>query len=119
MSLKPYSRIILFLLLGFVIYFLDISMNYDEETKDIYVSDQELDGLFAAWDSRVGRPPNEQEIFNIVNDYIEEEILYREALRLGLDQNDRIIKRRLAQKISFLKKETNREETKVNNLNSF
>ena len=119
MSMKPYSRIILFLLLGFVIYFLDISMNYDEETKDIYVSDQELDGLFAAWNSRVGRPPNEQEIFNIVNDYIEEEILYREALRLGLDQNDRIIKRRLAQKISFLKQETNREEPKVNQLIAF
>ena len=119
MSLKPYSRILVFFLLGFFIYFLDISMNYDEESKDIYVSDQELDGLFAAWNSRVGRPPNEQEIYNIVNDYIEEEILYREALRLGLDQNDRIIKRRLAQKISFLKQESNREEPKTNQLIAF
>ena len=119
MSLKPYLRILVFFLLGFVIYFLDISMNFDEEPKDIYVSDQELDGLFAAWNSRVGRPPNEQEIFNIINDYIEEEILYREALRLGLDQNDRIIKRRLAQKISFLKQETNREKPKTNQLIGF
>ena len=119
MNLKPYSRILVFFLLGFVIYFLDVSMNYDEESKDIYVSDQELDGLFAAWNSRVGRPPNEQEIYNIVNDYIEEEILYREALRLGLDQNDRIIKRRLAQKISFLKQESNREEPKTNQLVAF
>lgn len=110
MSLKPYVRILLFFLLGFVIYFIDITMNSEEDTKDIYVSDQELDGLFAAWKSQVGRPPNEQEIFNIVNDFVEEEILYREALRLGLDQNDRIIKRRLAQKISFLKQETNKED---------
>ena len=119
MSLKPYSRILLFFLLGFVIYFLDITMNQDEESKDIYISDQELDGLFAAWNSRVGRPPNEQEIFNIVNDYVEEEILYREALRLGLDQNDRIIKRRLAQKISFLKQETNTEEPNTTELINF
>ena len=55
-------------------------MNYDEETKDIYVSDQELDGLFAAWNSRVGRPPNEQEIFNIVNDYIKLFIIVCEKL---------------------------------------
>jgi len=119
MSQKPYLRILLFLLLGFIIYFIDITMNYDEESKDIYVSDQELDGLFSAWNSQTGRPPNEQEAISIINDFIEEEILYREALRLGLDQNDRIIKRRLAQKISFLKQETNKEEPKVNQLIAF
>ena len=37
---------------------------------------------------------------------MDEEILYREALLLGLDNEDRIIKRRLAQKISFLKQES-------------
>ena len=94
-------------------------MNYDEESKDIYISDQELDGLFSAWNSQVGRPPNEQEAINIINDFIEEEILYREALRLGLDQNDRIIKRRLAQKISFLKQETNRAEPDTEQLTDF
>ena len=119
MSSKPYLRIILFFLLGFIIYLADITMNYDEESKDIYISDQELDGLFAAWNSQVGRPPNEQEALNIVNDFIEEEILYREALRLGLDQNDRIIKRRLAQKISFLQQETEREEPSSKKLADF
>ena len=119
MSLKPYVRIILFFLLGFIIYLADITMNYDEESKDIFISDQELDGLFAAWNSQVGRPPNEQEALNIVNEFIEEEILYREALRLGLDQNDRIIKRRLAQKISFLKQETDREEPNSKKLTDF
>ena len=94
-------------------------MNYDEDSKDIYISDQELDGLFAAWNSQVGRPPNEQEALNIVNDFIEEEILYREALRLGLDQNDRIIKRRLAQKITFLKQETDRKEPSSKKLIDF
>ena len=54
-----------------------------------------------------------------VNDFIEEDILYREALRLGLDQNDRIIKRRLAQKISFLKQETDKEEPSSKKLADF
>ena len=70
MSSKPYLRIILFFVLGFIIYFADITMNYDEESKDIYISDQELDGLFSAWNSQVGRPPNEQEALNIINDFI-------------------------------------------------
>ena len=70
MSLKPYVRIILFFLFGFIIYLADITMNYNEESKDIYISDQELDGLFAAWNSQVGRPPNEQEALNIVNGII-------------------------------------------------
>ena len=43
---------------------------------------------------------------SFTRDYINEEILYREALKLGLDKDDRIIKRRLGQKISFLKQET-------------
>ena len=37
---------------------------------------------------------------------IDEEILYREAVKLGLDKNDIIIKRRLAQKIGFLRQES-------------
>ena len=119
MSSKPYLRIVLFFVLGLIIYLADITINLDEESKDIYISDQEVNSLFSAWNSQVGRPPNEEEAINIINDFIEEEILYREAMRLGLDQNDRIIKRRLAQKISFLKQETNREEPSKDQLTDF
>ena len=55
---------------------------------------------------QVGRSPTKEDIRNIIDDVIKEEILYREALRLNLDLEDRIIKRRLAQKISFLREET-------------
>ena len=40
-----------------------------------------------------------------INNLVNEEILYREALKLELDKNDRIIKRRLAQKVEFLKQD--------------
>ena len=62
--------------------------------------------MLSAWQSQVGRPPSDEEIVNIINNFVQEEILYREALLLELDQEDRIIKRRLAQKITFLKQET-------------
>ena len=48
------------------------------------------------------RPPTEQELQGLAEDYVKEEILYREALALGLDQDDLVIRRRLRQKMEFL-----------------
>ncbi len=100
------KRILIFLIAGFLIYLIDVALNPDEDNKDIYISDQELTSLITAWKSQVGRDPTDEEIVKIINNLVEEEILYREALLLGLDKEDRIIKRRLAQKITFLKQET-------------
>lgn len=47
------------------------------------------------------RPPTSDELDALVQDYLREEVLYREALALGLDQNDTIIRRRLRQKMEF------------------
>ena len=44
-------------------------------------------------------------MLDIIKQLLDEEILYREAIKLGLDKNDIIIKRRLAQKIGFLRQE--------------
>ena len=113
------KKITIFLILGLLIYFIDILNNDDKYTKDIYISDQEINSLVIAWESQVGRKPNQNELINIINDYIQEEILYREALALGLDENDRIIKRRLAQKITFLKQETFLEKPPIDEIINF
>ena len=86
-------------------YLVDTAMSADED-KNIFISDQEILSLISAWKSQVGRDPTDDELARIINNLIDEEILYREALLLGLDQEDTIIKRRLAQKISFLKEES-------------
>ena len=98
-------KVTIFFIIGLILYLIDIGLNsYDD--KEIYISDQEIVSLVSAWKSQVGRNPNDDEIARIINNLIDEEILYREALILGLDKEDRIIKRRLAQKITFLKQET-------------
>jgi len=98
-------KVTIFFLIGSILYLIDIGLNsYDD--KEIYISDQEIISLVSAWRSQVGRNPNDDEIARIINNLIDEEILYREALILGLEKEDRIIKRRLAQKITFLKQET-------------
>ena len=99
------NKILVFFIIGFVLYLIDVGLNnYDD--KEIFISDSEITSLITAWRSQVGRNPNDDEVARIINDLVQEEILYREALKLGLDQDDRIIKRRLAQKLSFLKQES-------------
>ena len=48
------------------------------------------------------RPPTEQELQGLISSHVREEIFYREALALGLDRDDPIIRRRLKQKLEFM-----------------
>ena len=48
------------------------------------------------------RPPTGDELNGLVEDYIREEVLYREGVALGLDRDDTIIRRRLRQKLEFV-----------------
>ena len=98
-------KVLIFFVIGICLYLVDTVKSADED-KNIFVSDQEILSLISAWKSQVGRDPTDDELARIINNLIDEEILYREALLLGLDQEDTIIKRRLAQKISFLKEES-------------
>jgi hypothetical protein len=48
------------------------------------------------------RPPSASELDGLIEDYIREEVLAREAMALGLDRDDTVIRRRLRQKMEFL-----------------
>ena len=84
---------------------MDIWLDTSNQDKTIVLYDDEINALIETWTAQVGRPPNDQDLQGIINQLVEEEILYREALKLELDKDDIIIKRRLAQKIGFLKQE--------------
>ena len=99
-------KIVIFLVIGILIFGLDLTFSKFKDDKLIYVSEEEIYSLMNSWALQVGRNPNPDEAKAVIDNLIEEEILYREALRLGLDANDQIIKRRLAQKLMFLKQES-------------
>lgn len=48
------------------------------------------------------RPPSDDELAGLIRTYLREEVMTREALALGLDRDDTIVRRRLAQKMEFL-----------------
>jgi hypothetical protein len=56
------------------------------------------DGFARTW----RRPPTEQELQGLVEDYIRDEIFYREGRAAGLDRDDFVIRRRVRQKMEFL-----------------
>ena len=48
------------------------------------------------------RPPSPSELKGLIDDYVKDEVYYREALKLGLEADDTVIRRRLRQKMEFL-----------------
>src|SRR5207344_1334274 len=62
----------------------------------------DLSQLEIYFESQWRRPPTPEELDRMVEDKIREEVLYREALAMGLDKDDTIVRRRMAQKLQFL-----------------
>jgi hypothetical protein len=60
--------------------------------------EQIAQGFARAWQ----RPATQQELDGLVVDFVKEEIYYREAVAMGLDRDDTIVRRRMRQKLEFL-----------------
>jgi peptidyl-prolyl cis-trans isomerase C len=73
-----------------------------ESSKQIALTLDDLRQLDMYFESQWRRPPTPEEFGRLVENKIREEVLYREALAMGLDKDDTIVKRRMAQKMQFL-----------------
>jgi parvulin-like peptidyl-prolyl isomerase len=71
-------------------------------SKEIRLSLDEIRQLTLLYQSQWRRLPTPQELGRMVENKVQQEILYREALAMGLDKDDEIVKRRMAQKMQFL-----------------
>jgi peptidyl-prolyl cis-trans isomerase C len=97
-----------FLFIGAAIYLLygAFAETAPEDTdKTIVVSAGEIEWMQTSWQKRWNRPPTPRELDGLIQQYIRETVLYREALTMGLNQHDPVIRRRLAQKLEFLAKD--------------
>jgi hypothetical protein len=93
-----------FLIIGALMFAAYSWLNPDTTADDrrIMVNAAIVDRLVQGWTRQWRRPPDENELAGLVREHLREEILYREAMKMGLDQDDTIIRRRLAQKMEFL-----------------
>jgi peptidyl-prolyl cis-trans isomerase C len=68
----------------------------------IVVTAEKRRWLAGRWEHQWRRPPTGEELGRLVEDFVREEVLYREALALGLDLADLVVRRRLVQKMEVL-----------------
>jgi hypothetical protein len=100
--------LIQFLLIGACIYgaySLYGASDEDAGDRTILVDTARIEGFISGWQSRFNRPPTEQELDGMISQFVREDIFYREAVAMGLDEDDAITRRRMAQKLEFLTKD--------------
>src|SRR5438105_2385846 len=83
-----------FVLLGALVFALH-RWSAGDPANRITVSAQAVHSLHAEQQAKLGREPNDAELNAAIDRYVDSEVLYREAIGLGLDREDTIIRRRL------------------------
>lgn len=93
-----------FLVLGAALFglFAGVGREGDPAERRIVVTAGTVRHLSALFERTWRRPPTPAELEGLVADHVREEILYREALALGLDRDDVIVRRRMRQKLELM-----------------
>ena len=96
--------VVLFFIIGFLLFILYARTSdlVEQGNKQIFVSQAQIEGLEETFTKTWNRSPSEDEITALVNDFIMDEIFYKEALAMGLDKTDLTVKRRLRQIIEMM-----------------
>ncbi len=92
-----------FLLLGAALFGVNQYLEARSRFTHIAVTPQIVQGIAENYRLQYGSLPAPGRLHALIDARIREEVFYHEALRLGLDKDDEIIRRRLAQKYEFLK----------------
>lgn len=95
-----------FLSLGLLLFLADAGLRSPSSAtvseKVITIDRAALERLRDGYQRQFGQAPDEETLRGLITAHVREEVLYREALTLGLDRGDSIVRRRLAQKMEFL-----------------
>ena len=97
-----------FLLIGASLFCLYSFLNPSAEqleNKVIRIEESDVTRLVKAYQQNWNAPPDSATLKSLLKEEIKAEVFYREALRMQLDHNDEIIRRRLKQKYEFLVKD--------------
>lgn len=85
----------------------------------IVVTSGQVESLIATFMRTWQRPPTRQELDGLIESYVKDEVYAREAVALGLDKEDTIIRRRLRQKMEFISEEALQTEPTEGDLRQY
>ncbi len=92
-----------FLAIGLALFVLHaVVKDGSREPATIVVGEAELSTMRQAFERTWRRAPTEQEMTALTDNYVREEVLYREGVALGLDRDDSLIRRRVRQRMEFV-----------------
>jgi hypothetical protein len=95
-----------FLLLGIVLFAIyQWKAPVDSGGRRIVITQGVVDDLVAQHVAARGREPSSTELSRLIESYVRDEILYREGVKLGLERDDIVVKRRVRQKIEMIAEE--------------
>ena len=77
----------------------------DSGGRRIVISQGVIDDLVTQHVAARGREPSTTELNHLIESYVRDEILYREGVKLGLERDDIVVKRRVRQKIELIEEE--------------
>ncbi|UZR29542.1 peptidylprolyl isomerase [Methylococcus mesophilus] len=73
--------------------------------REIVIDPPLIERLSRLYELQTGSLPSQARMDKLVDEYVREEVLFREAVRMGLDRDDEIVRRRLTQKLDFLQRD--------------
>jgi len=93
-----------FLLIGTGLFMLYGWQTDDDALRpdQIVFTEAQIDRYINLWERKWQRLPTQQELQGLIEQQIREEVLYREALAMGLDKDDQVVRRRMSQKMEFI-----------------
>jgi len=93
-----------FLLIGAGLFFLfsQVGDSTVDRPDRIVVTAADIDRMATLWSRRWQRSPTPAELEGLIEARVHEEVFYREARGLGLERDDTVVRRRMAQKMGFL-----------------
>jgi hypothetical protein len=96
--------LLIFLSIGGAMFvlFQQVSNDNRSDNSEIVVTEGQITAMSLGYEKVWQRSPNVKEVEGLIQNYIREEVLYREALAMGLDKDDSVVRRRLHQKMEFL-----------------
>ena len=74
----------------------------DPASRSIAIDREQQARIALVFERTMNRAPTDAELDAQIERYIRDEVLYREALRLGLDRGDAVVRRRMAQKMDII-----------------
>ncbi len=84
------------------LYFAWVGEPADPASRTITLTREDRAAMALQWERTMQRPPTDAELDALVDIFLREEVLYREAIRLGLDRDDMVVRKRLANKMDYL-----------------